>query len=239
MAKVCSMKQVFVLLLFFVFFQSCLAATIHGELFDWETLERIDNVVIDVNSVPPQRIVAENGFYSFNVEPGTYSIEAMQFVNGELASIAFETVIVESQGTFNLDLVLRNATEQDLEGLKEKGMETTLFDRSWETQAFLFATFFAVAFGAVFWYFRKRKQPKEESFLSVQQKPEPGLDIYANEVLDVLKRSGNRLTQKELRDKCQTCGEAKISLILTELEAMGKVKKIKKGRGNIIVLREP
>ena len=29
--------------------------------------------------------------------------------------------------------------------------------------------------------------------------------------------------------------EAKISLVLTELEAKGKIKKIKKGRGNIII----
>ncbi len=31
--------------------------------------------------------------------------------------------------------------------------------------------------------------------------------------------------------------EAKISLILTELEHKGKVEKIKKGRGNVILLK--
>ncbi len=31
--------------------------------------------------------------------------------------------------------------------------------------------------------------------------------------------------------------EAKISLMLTELESMGKIKKIKKGRGNVIILQ--
>ena len=46
------------------------------------------------------------------------------------------------------------------------------------------------------------------------------------------------MTQKELRDKLPSVSEAKISLIVSELESMGRVKKIKQGRGNIVVLRE-
>jgi len=56
-------------------------------------------------------------------------------------------------------------------------------------------------------------------------------------VVDALKRCGNRLTQKELREKV-TFGEAKTSLVVAELEEAGIVKKIKQGRGNIIVLKK-
>ena len=57
------------------------------------------------------------------------------------------------------------------------------------------------------------------------------------EAVAVLKNCGGRLTQKELREKMPEYGEAKISLMVAELEEMGLVKKFKKGRGNIIVLK--
>ena len=43
------------------------------------------------------------------------------------------------------------------------------------------------------------------------------------------------MTQKDLR-KHFAMSEAKISLMITELESLKKIKKIKKGRGNIIIL---
>ena len=55
-------------------------------------------------------------------------------------------------------------------------------------------------------------------------------------VLQVMKEQGGRITQKELR-KYFPLSEAKVSLLLTELEAKGKIEKIKKGRGNIILLK--
>ena len=54
-------------------------------------------------------------------------------------------------------------------------------------------------------------------------------------ILDILKQEGGRATQKEIR-KHIPLSEAKISLMIAELEAKGKVKKVKKGRGNIIIL---
>jgi uncharacterized membrane protein len=53
-------------------------------------------------------------------------------------------------------------------------------------------------------------------------------------VLRVLDKNGGRMTQKELR-KNFDLSEAKISLMITELESLGLVKRIKKGRGNIII----
>ncbi|MFC1723099.1 hypothetical protein ACFL0V_03090 [Nanoarchaeota archaeon] len=54
-------------------------------------------------------------------------------------------------------------------------------------------------------------------------------------ILDILKKEGGRATQKEIR-KHIPLSEAKISLMIAELESQGKVKKVKKGRGNIIIL---
>ncbi|HLC92925.1 MAG TPA: hypothetical protein VJH23_04400 [archaeon] len=63
-------------------------------------------------------------------------------------------------------------------------------------------------------------------------------DKETAKAIEILKNYGGRLTQKELREKMPEYGEAKVSLIVAELEQMGVVKKFKKGRGNIIVLKQ-
>ncbi|MFH1256204.1 MAG: hypothetical protein V1494_02830 [Candidatus Diapherotrites archaeon] len=74
---------------------------------------------------------------------------------------------------------------------------------------------------------RKRKAKGGEKFAS---------DEKAKTVIDALKRMGGRANQKELRERTGI-GEAQLSLIVSELEAEGIVKKFKKGRGNIVVLK--
>ena len=59
----------------------------------------------------------------------------------------------------------------------------------------------------------------------------------AAQLLAIIKRHGGRATQKELRRELPL-SEAKISLLLTELEHRKKIEKIKKGRGNVVVLKE-
>jgi len=78
---------------------------------------------------------------------------------------------------------------------------------------------------------------KEEKKTSKKENTETkNINKELKEVLEILKNYGGRLTQKELREKV-TFGEAKTSLIIAELEEMGKIKKFKKGRGNIIILK--
>ncbi|MBS3149146.1 hypothetical protein J4455_00425 [Candidatus Woesearchaeota archaeon] len=45
------------------------------------------------------------------------------------------------------------------------------------------------------------------------------------------------MTQKDIRKELKI-SEAKVSLILTQLESEGRIKKIKKGRGNIVILNK-
>ncbi len=56
------------------------------------------------------------------------------------------------------------------------------------------------------------------------------------EVVELIRKEGGRITQKELRKKLGY-SEAKMSLIIADLERRGIVEKVKKGRGNIIFLR--
>ena len=58
------------------------------------------------------------------------------------------------------------------------------------------------------------------------------------EVLRIIEKSGGRITQLDLR-KALPYSEAKVSLMITDLESRGIVKKVKKGRGNVIILNRP
>ena len=73
-----------------------------------------------------------------------------------------------------------------------------------------------------------------KSIAGTEQPKEPVFNLDG--VLKIIMEQGGRTTQKEIRKKIPL-SEAKISLMISELEAKGKVQKIKKGRGNIIVLK--
>jgi len=71
--------------------------------------------------------------------------------------------------------------------------------------------------------------------------PGPALDIDKlpedlKEIIEILEKLGGRMTQIDLRGRLN-CSEAKVSLMITDLEDRGLVRKVKKGRGNIILLR--
>jgi uncharacterized membrane protein len=72
--------------------------------------------------------------------------------------------------------------------------------------------------------------PEPEKYLP---KPYEPADDAAKAVLDIIKNE-KRITQKDIRKQLPD-SEAKISLVISELESKGIVKKIKKGRGNIII----
>jgi len=57
------------------------------------------------------------------------------------------------------------------------------------------------------------------------------------EVLSIIRGRDGRITQKDLRMRLN-CSEAKASLMITDLEDRGLVKKVKKGRGNVIILTD-
>ncbi|KAB3547228.1 MAG: MarR family transcriptional regulator, partial [ANME-2 cluster archaeon] len=57
------------------------------------------------------------------------------------------------------------------------------------------------------------------------------------EVLSIIREHEGRITQKDLRMRLN-CSEAKASLMVTDLEDRGLVKKVKRGRGNVIILTD-
>ncbi|MFN3383987.1 MAG: helix-turn-helix transcriptional regulator [Archaeoglobaceae archaeon] len=188
------------------------ADTIYGKVYSWETLEPIDAVVIIKNGVE-QRMVAINGSYSFKVEPGNYTIIAK---SGNL--IAIENVSV--RGDVHFDLILFPEFELP-EEVPEMPIEET------EDYSFIALLLSFAGIVAIYAWKKKHLKPKEELL------PE---DLKA--VIEVIKANGGRITQKELRKRLGF-SEAKMSLIIADLERRGVIEKVKKGRGNVIFLKTP
>lgn len=201
--------------------QIAFADTIYGKVYRWDTLEPIKAVVSIKNGVE-QRVVAVDGSYSFEVEPGNYVIIAR---SGEL--VAVENVTVK--GKVLLDLILFPEIEivEPLE--MPEILEANEEDYSW------IAIVISLA-GIIFIYILKKKYLKKDSGKVSEQIEVIPEDLRA--VLEFIKAEGGRITQKELRKKLGY-SEAKISLIIADLERRGLVEKVKKGRGNIIFLKTP
>jgi uncharacterized membrane protein len=79
--------------------------------------------------------------------------------------------------------------------------------------------------------FHEKEPNKSSSDASKHSKINLPEDL--KELLDMIRDSGNRITQRELRKK-SPYSESKVSLMLSDLEERGLIEKFKRGRGNII-----
>ncbi|AKB12342.1 hypothetical protein SAMN02910340_01691 [Methanosarcina thermophila] len=57
------------------------------------------------------------------------------------------------------------------------------------------------------------------------------------EVMDIIRSQGGRITQKDLRSRLKY-SEGKVSLMLADLERRELIEKFKRGRGNIVILKD-
>ncbi len=75
--------------------------------------------------------------------------------------------------------------------------------------------------------------PKKKGYDEEKKPKVAELDENGKKILQMLDIFEGRATQKELKDSLNF-SDAKLSLILSELEQMEKIKKFKRGRGNVI-----
>lgn len=250
------------------------AATIHGTVYNLE-LERVQNVIVEIDTQPNQQFIATNGSYSFNVPRGVYTLSAQILENGTVTDSTVEQISVQAEGSYVLDLLLF----PDLEGIEEvedilTATDDVIIEESGLTDDntfwYVLAGIAALVLLGVIWYFVKKSSRKTKPQHAEELKPEekekhghkehrhaetaPQEHVHhedakaetadlpatekddAKEIVDFIKKEGGRTTQKDIR-KVSSLSEAKISLIITELEHKGVIEKIKKGRGNVIVLK--
>jgi len=210
---------IFAFIISFIYLNIAHAATIHGTVYDLE-LNPVKDAIIKINSTPPQFYVSKNGSYSFNIAIGEYLIEAS--FNNE--SFDEQKISVLQEGDFIIDLILFPTVEYDEELVGEENLSALELVR--ERTLWPYFTVLIILIIAIFLtlYILKNKKRIEKEL------PE---DL--KKIVEIIKKHGGRTTQKELRKEIPL-SEAKISLMIAELEEKGVIKKIKKGRGNILIL---
>jgi uncharacterized membrane protein len=70
-------------LLILLLVSSVFGATLHGDIYDLD-LEKVENVLVEIDTVPKQQYLAKSGEYSFEVPEGEYLLRAYK---GDLATV--------------------------------------------------------------------------------------------------------------------------------------------------------
>jgi uncharacterized membrane protein len=282
---------------------SNITATIHGATYTWDTFEPLNDTVININSNPPQSIVAKNGTYSFELGPGDYVITARYYRNNTLIYSKQTTLKIEDEGNYVFDLLLYPVSENPVsenpatETIEDKTNNINSVSPTEKTRAdssivgyLPVALMFVLLLGGGYKLSRKRRTMKrntsqagkfdtsgllakvfgkssgsgvrpgfgniEEAVSTTEPVIEPGkpgiqiaddseielanlkkspLSMDLREILDVIRGHRGRITQKDLRSRLEY-SEVKVSLLLSELEKRGLIKKFKNGRENIVIL---
>jgi uncharacterized membrane protein len=200
-------------------------ATIQGTIYNI-FLEELDKAVITINSSPEQTEVSKNGSYAFTIPaPGTYTLTATYFDKYDSYEIK-ETIEIKESGTYKIDLILIPSLDTDL-----KEEDTNEFDYTENENEKNYTTLIIILFIIiliVLYIIINKKKVKESDIKSEQEEELDNLHKF-------IKENGGRATQKEIRKKFPS-SEAKVSLMITELESKGKVRRIKRGRSNIIII---
>ncbi len=201
-------------------------ASVHGIAYDWATLEPLNGTLVYVNSTPAQQLLSRDGLYSFNLGIGSYEITAKYYVNNSLQLETAEKIVVGQEGDYVMDLLMFPAVDLGEPLFNETGPDIGENTYAQDSMPYLILYSLAITAAALLILSRLNIGKKE-----AVGKPKR-LPKEARQVLDIIENE-QRLTQKELRKKLPW-SEAKVSLVVADLEERGLIKKIKKGRGNII-----
>lgn len=200
------------------------ASTIYGTVYD-DSLNKLDNVMLEINTEPKQTLVSKDGTYSFEVPEGDYLLTAKFYEDDFLKLKTSEDISVPAEGKFIVDLILFESLDDELLETSDIEIEGISLEQE-DNYTWLIIVFLAIILGFVifFKFVSKRENAKIE-------------DDDLKKIVSIIKDNGGRIKQRDLRKKFPL-SEAKVSLMITELEHEGKIKKIKKGRGNILILQK-
>ncbi|MBN2478319.1 hypothetical protein JXB01_03455 [Candidatus Micrarchaeota archaeon] len=217
------MKKVIALLFILTFLH---ATTIEGKIINSDTFETMDNVIIKISGDTTFQSVFSKG-YNISAEPGEYLLEARYYEDGEIKYSTKEQVLLKGEKV-KYDLVLFPESftgEYDLEEEEYPEIEG-------ETDLFVVYVLGAAAVAIFIGLLYLGGRPKKQETETGQNEP---MDEDCEKVIRVLKEQEGRMLQKELREVLNF-SEPKMSIIMTELEALGRIKRIKKGREKIVKL---
>ena len=212
------------------------AATIHGTIYDL-SLKKMDNVRVEINTSPKQFIVAQNSSYAFNVPNGAYTIKAQLIQKNAILASVQENITIKQDGSYVLDLILFPDIEEGVEDIDIDVNGDIVETKNNKNNILILSGIAAILIIILIGLYYFRKQKKETKKIEEIKTERIGEDINLEQIIKIIKQEGGRTTQKDIRKQIPL-SEAKISLMIAELEHKGIIEKIKKGRGNIIILKK-
>ena len=210
------------------------AATIHGTVYDL-SLNYAEGARVEINTTPKQQIIAKDGTYSFDVANGYYKLEAKLMDSGRLIASEEEEFLVRGRGDFIVDFILFPAFEEEDD--ITQNLDIIFPESNGNGLSFFWVVLIIIAIIIVALLFKylSNKKDKKNTVQNVSDKKPDESDL--DNLIKIIKEQDGRTTQKDIRKQIPL-SEAKISLMIAELEHKGIIEKIKKGRGNIIILRK-
>lgn len=212
---------------------SVLGVTIHGTVYDFG-LTKLTDSIVEIDTSPKQQMVAKNGTYSFSVPTGTYTLKAS---HKKSDSDVIENISALTEGNYVLDLILLPSLEGE-EALLQEELEVPMVEDIIEEKPVAHWLLWLIVFLILGWLVYKMSRRPEQIVEKVVEKIKEVREVTVSEelqkVMELIEKEGGRITQKDIR-KNFPYSEAKISLMIDDLEAKGLIKKVKKGRGNLII----
>jgi uncharacterized membrane protein len=227
-----SKKLVLVLVILIITLPSfAIAATIEGTVYNFN-LEKMSDVVLSINTEPEQIFVVKNGTYAFNVPEGDYIIAAIY--KTDTSQRAEENISVKEEGTYTLDLIMFPTFEEENKILQTNlDLNEQFFQKQdntpWKITVVVLIVLLIISI--LLYIIKHKKHATQQTYHETSEEKDE-----LKQLIHFIKQQGGRTTQKDIRKEFPS-SEAKISLMITELEQKGKIEKIKKGRGNIIILK--
>lgn len=232
------------------------SASVSGIVWDAVNSGPISGAAVEINTTPLQRdVTGPDGSYIFQLGPGDYGLVVKKInADQELEQVASQEIKISADGNYTVDIL---AFYQDIEVPdfgNDPGFEIPSVPEqkspgtgARDINAPLLIAFLAIAMLILFFLVVRKKGEKQkpEEQKGEVPAPKPGappkkrerLPPDLKQVIKVMKRNEGRMTQLELRKEIPL-SEAKVSLMITDLESRGLVRRIKQGRGNILILKE-
>lgn len=308
--KAFSRRIIFAILLVVPFLMTAGAsATIHGVVYEWNTFQPLENVIVNVNSTPVQSMVCKYGTYSFELPEGNYKISASYYEDSSLIYYAEDFVNITDEGSYVLDLLLfpdysQSASSINVSSSSSSSNQPVSAQNATAVQSNFISvdTILITVLILLVLFFLLRHSTNKKTTLSIERHqtanqekaeekvlhitkpvqftvssesiktgskefeemgseetcdptelivaepdnmgsttldsiPKGPMPADLQEILDIIRAQGGRMTQKDLRSKLKY-SEGKVSLMLFDLEKRGMIQKFKRGRGNVILLVE-
>ena len=154
-------KPLLFLIIAILCFPITLSATLEGTIYDL-SLEMTEDVRVSIDTTPSQLIISKDSTYSFNIPVGDYTLTANQYEGNTLIASAEESINIQDDGTYALDIILF-PTFEDIED------ESDFIDSSADelidapNYNFIIILGILLIIIAIFFYFTKKQKTKNIS----------------------------------------------------------------------------